>query len=48
MDSLDGGLVHGKIVALSDRDHFHNHFLFNNPVDDSDSLLSPHRACNIQ
>ncbi len=43
MDSFEGGLVNGKILALSDRNHFHNHFLFDNPIDDSGPLL-----CHIE
>ena len=32
-------MVDGKILAFSDRHYFHNHFLVNNAVDDSDPLL---------
>lgn len=38
-DSFDRGLIDAQVFTFSNRDDFHDDFLFNDAVDDSDSLL---------
>ena len=44
-------MVDGKVLTLPDRHYFHNHFLFDNAVDDSDSFLGSIElviACEVE